>query len=140
MQNLYDVFTAIRADEGDHVSTMVACLDEGATLKSPSMERRILTGIALVVAASYYVGTAEIPSSLLDSVDLDAAATSADVTLAEFMAAGVAGFAQKFAEDEQARDMTELAVDAAEGGAAASIAEQLRRLLVELARFIGRLL
>jgi len=60
MKSLYDVFSAIRADEGDHVGTMKACLDPNIAVNSPSMERTILTGVALAAAASYVLGTGDL--------------------------------------------------------------------------------
>lgn len=57
MRNLYDVFTAIRADEGDHVSAMKACLDPNVALVSPSIERRLLTAAALVSSVGAWVAT-----------------------------------------------------------------------------------
>lgn len=52
MRNLYDVFQAIQADEGDHVSTMQSCLDEKVALLSPSIEKRVLFGAGIAAAAS----------------------------------------------------------------------------------------
>lgn len=52
MRNLGDVFRAIQADEGDHVSTMQSCLDEKVALVSPSIEKRILFGAGIAAAAS----------------------------------------------------------------------------------------
>jgi hypothetical protein len=52
MRNLYDVFSAIRADEGDHVNTMQSCLDEKVALLSPSIEKRVLFGAGIAAAAS----------------------------------------------------------------------------------------
>lgn len=55
MNSLYDVFCAIKADEADHVSTMTECLDPTVAVKSPSIEKRVLTGLALAAAASVIV-------------------------------------------------------------------------------------
>lgn len=67
MTSLYDVFAAIRADEGDHVSTMAACLDKDVTMLSPSMERRILYGAGLtsIAATVLNAGTSLTDGSVL---------------------------------------------------------------------------
>ena len=56
MKSLYDTFTAIRADEGDHVSTMKACLDPSAGLRSASLEVRLLYAAALTALATTVMG------------------------------------------------------------------------------------
>eukprot|EP00573_Skeletonema_grethae_P002907 CAMPEP_0201690466 /NCGR_PEP_ID=MMETSP0578-20130828/3907_1 /ASSEMBLY_ACC=CAM_ASM_000663 /TAXON_ID=267565 /ORGANISM="Skeletonema grethea, Strain CCMP 1804" /LENGTH=653 /DNA_ID=CAMNT_0048175471 /DNA_START=135 /DNA_END=2096 /DNA_ORIENTATION=+ len=56
MTSLYDVFVAIRNDEGDHVNTMQSCLDPTAPTLSQGLESRVLTGVALTAAASYLFG------------------------------------------------------------------------------------
>merc|ERR1719354_387328 len=43
MRSLYDVFVAIRNDEGDHVYTMTSCLDPKVAVLSPALESRVLT-------------------------------------------------------------------------------------------------
>jgi len=144
MRNLYDVFSAIAADEADHVSTMTACTDPEANLRSPSMERRALTGIALVAAASYLVTTMGfLDSSLLDTADMaaDVATATDGATIAEsiaaFTAAGLSSLGQKVAEDEEAAN---LGRELVEGGAVMTGLEQLRKFGVEIAEFFGRLL
>lgn len=95
MRNLHDVFRAIAEDEGDHVSTMNACLDPQANLQSPSLERRAVSGIALVAAAAYLATTATfIDPALIDPTLIDGS-TVADMigaadsmTIAEVLAAG----------------------------------------------------
>ncbi|KAL7495089.1 hypothetical protein ACHAWT_007324 [Skeletonema menzelii] len=56
MTSLYDVFVAIRNDEGQHVNTMQSCLDPTAPTLSQGLESRVLTGVALTAAASYLFG------------------------------------------------------------------------------------
>jgi len=56
MTSLYDVFVAIRNDEGDHVNTMQSCLDPTAPTLSQGLESRVLTGVALTAATSYLFG------------------------------------------------------------------------------------
>jgi hypothetical protein len=48
MCTLLYVFSAIRNDKSNHVSTMDACLDPNTSMQLPSMEKKILTGVALV--------------------------------------------------------------------------------------------
>jgi hypothetical protein len=52
MKSLYDVFSAIQADELDHVLTMKSCLDKNAIVQSISIERKVIVRTALTVAAS----------------------------------------------------------------------------------------
>jgi ubiquinol oxidase len=59
MKSLYDVFHAIRLDEGDHVGTMKACLDPEVAVISPSLETRFLTGVALSAAVGYFLTTGD---------------------------------------------------------------------------------
>lgn len=61
LRSLYDVFVAIKTDEGDHVQTMTSCLDPTVATLSPGLESRVLTGMALAAGAS----------TLLDSGTLD---------------------------------------------------------------------
>lgn len=60
LRSLFDVFVAIRNDEGDHVQTMTSCLDPKVATMSPALENRVLTGMALVTGASLFVGSAEL--------------------------------------------------------------------------------
>lgn len=53
MTTLFDVFTAIKADEGDHVGTMKACKDPSVSKDSASLEKRALAGVALMAAVGY---------------------------------------------------------------------------------------
>ena len=71
LHSLYDVFVAIRNDEGDHVHTMTSCLDPKVATLSPALENRVLTGVALVTGASLLVGNSGLTSSLVDSVGLN---------------------------------------------------------------------
>jgi hypothetical protein len=78
MKSLYDTFVAIRADEGDHVSTMNACLDPSVSMRSPSLERKILYGAALVALAATVLTT-----SSVDIVGDTTALTDGATTLSE---------------------------------------------------------
>lgn len=62
LRSLYDVFVAIRNDEGDHVHTMTSCLDPKVATLSPALENRVLTGVALVTGASLLVGNSGLTS------------------------------------------------------------------------------
>jgi len=59
MKSLYDVFDAIQSDEGDHVKTMKACLDDKTVVLSPSLENRVLIGISLTALTGYVATTGE---------------------------------------------------------------------------------
>ena len=60
LRSLYDVFVAIRNDEGDHVQTMTSCLDPKVAVLSPALESRVLTGMALAAGASVLLGSSGI--------------------------------------------------------------------------------
>lgn len=60
LRSLYDVFSAIRNDEGDHVRTMSSCLDPEVATLSPGLESRLLTGVALAAGSSLIFGAAGI--------------------------------------------------------------------------------
>eukprot|EP00551_Chaetoceros_affinis_P007779 CAMPEP_0203670360 /NCGR_PEP_ID=MMETSP0090-20130426/6448_1 /ASSEMBLY_ACC=CAM_ASM_001088 /TAXON_ID=426623 /ORGANISM="Chaetoceros affinis, Strain CCMP159" /LENGTH=547 /DNA_ID=CAMNT_0050535193 /DNA_START=83 /DNA_END=1726 /DNA_ORIENTATION=+ len=72
MTSLYDVFVAIRSDEGDHVGTMKACLDPNVAVISPSLETRFLTGVALTSAVGYLLTTGDLVDfspELMEGID-----------------------------------------------------------------------
>lgn len=69
MNSLYDVFCAIRNDEGDHVQTMSSCLDPKVSTLSPALESRVLTGIALAAGANVLTdGNVEVISTIGSSL------------------------------------------------------------------------
>ena len=91
MQNLFDVFTAILDDEGDHVNTMQACLDPTVAVRSPAMEKNFLTGLALTAATASLVGSGAVDlSSLVDTLSGGGALQSATdaVDVAEVASVG----------------------------------------------------
>jgi hypothetical protein len=93
MNSLYDVFCAIKADEGDHVSTMTACLDPTVAVRSPAIEKKILTGLALAAAASVIVSAtgAFVPTDIaVDGTSLEGLASGG---LFEGVTAGAAALA-----------------------------------------------
>lgn len=51
VDNLYDVFCAIRDDEAEHVSTMAACQDPDVLVRSPNVEAAIAASAAAVALA-----------------------------------------------------------------------------------------
>lgn len=78
MTSLYDVFVAIKSDEGDHVGTMKACLDPNVAVISPSLETRFLTGVALSAAVGYFLSTGEfvdVSPELVEGIDESLPAT-----------------------------------------------------------------
>lgn len=87
MMSLYDVFTAIRDDEGDHVSTMNQCLDPSAAVRSASLEQRLLFGSALFVAgSSLFAGDASMIEGILGQ-------SLGDGSVVEAIAGTIAGLA-----------------------------------------------
>ena len=92
MKSLHDVFTAIRDDEGDHVSTMEACLYPEVAKLSPSLERKALTAITAAVAIGMFLNTgadAGVGIDIVDAIDY-----AADETIASGLVdAAIAGIA-----------------------------------------------
>ena len=78
MRSLYDVFSAIRNDEADHVKTMQACLDPDVSVMSPSLEKKVMTGLALGATVGYFLSTGDLidvndigsVSDIADNIDL----------------------------------------------------------------------
>jgi len=71
LRSLYDVFQAIREDEGDHVKTMQACLDPSANLRAPSLEKKALTGAGLIYLLASYLTVGGEGSELAAGLGLD---------------------------------------------------------------------
>ena len=69
LRSLYDVFVAIRNDEGDHVSTMKSCLDPKEATLSPALESRVLTGVALASAVGYFFGDSATMETLTNTLN-----------------------------------------------------------------------
>jgi ubiquinol oxidase len=134
LQSLYDVFAAIRDDEGDHVRAMQSALDENAVVQSPSVERRILTGLALIAAATV-LATAGMGGDWM-SADLgDMVATETESgTLLEALAAGAAATAQQAFRENVAEDVGRMEITAS------TLTESLERFGKELFEFLIRLL
>jgi len=133
MESLYDVFSAIRDDEGDHVSTMEACLDPNVAKLSPSLEKKFLTGIAAAAAVAVFLNTgADIGiggdelSGVADGVDLatDSGSFGAAVDAA---VAGLAGVTSQFGNK-------------AEEGAEEGISYYLAQVASEIVDILSKLL
>ncbi len=54
---MYEVFVAIRDDDGGHVTTMKSCLDQNVTVLLPSLEKSVLLATAFAATAGYFLGT-----------------------------------------------------------------------------------
>lgn len=146
MESLYDVFSAIRDDEGDHVSTMEACLDPNVAKLSPSLERKVLTGIAAAAAAAIFLNTGtdlSVGTGLLDNVDVDTlgdtvtnfAVDEGTATAAvDAVVAGAAGLlTQLGAKNEEA--------DAASAAATAFVGDiEVKNFLAEVFAVLARFL
>lgn len=145
MRSMYDTFEAIRQDEGDHVSTMHACLDPNATLRSVSMERKILYGTALAALAAAVVGSGSF-DMLQDTTLTDGAAvtegSSAISTAVEAIvgaAAGLSSFGESLMEDTEIVQQT-AGTEIVEAGMLASLPVVIRQIAGVLAQILTRIL
>jgi len=144
MKSLYDVFTAIRADEGDHVGTMKACLDPNVAVLSPSLETRVLTGLALAASVGYFVSTGEFSevtgSELLEGADETILADPVIDGLLGGAAALLQGLKQGTEEGVIGREEIEGAVEVAEEvagfGTMSLLFEGVRRAIVGILEVI----
>ena len=79
VENLYDVFEAIRDDEAEHVATMADCQDKDFLVRSPNYEKAVAAAITTAAAANLYLSRAaeqmeeagmdeEVAASILDTV------------------------------------------------------------------------
>lgn len=133
MQSLYDVFSAIQADEGDHVKTMQACLDPQVTLRSPSIERKVLTGLALVAAVSFfYATTSGELSSLMDTLDFAGDVAGPGDLAVDAAVAGAAFAKEVAAEDAGEASMVSMGLPV--------VGESVRRLFVQAAEVLARII
>lgn len=143
MESMYDVFSAIRDDEGDHVGTMEACLDPTVAKLSPSLERKVLTGIATAAAVAIFMNTGGdlgIGADIADSLDLgdltdmvseDGAGgflSTLDSTI-DALVAGATGLATQMGSD---------GVDGEEVSVVEGIMPELQNFLAELAELLSR--
>ena len=133
MRTLFDVFSAIRDDEGDHVSTMKSCLDPTVAARTPSVERRLLVGGAMLAAFAYYVSTNDFQFIDFDSFGID---SLGDLGLDGILAGGAAA-GQKFLEDEDSKGLIGDAMD--DDAVLESASFQLRKVLTKIAELISKL-
>lgn len=137
MRTLHDVFSAIRDDEGDHVSTMKSCLDPNVASKTPSVERRLLVGGAMLAAFAYYMNTNEIPS--LDDFEMilgDSDGGLLDPGIDGFLAGGAAAGQQFLFEDDNGVFSNVLGDDVA----LESILREANRLAILVMEFLSKFL
>jgi hypothetical protein len=132
MESLYDVFSAIRDDEEDHVGTMEACLDPTVAKISPSLERKAIASIVTATAVALFLSTGETGGEVNDLVNFaidDSAATS----LVDTAIAGIAGFVSQFAQDAEEGALADLFEI---GALPATIGEFVTSVLEEIGRFL----
>ena len=99
MRNLQDVYKAIQADEGDHVTAMKACLDPSVSLISPSLERRLITASALVATVGLLLmsGVDVNPDDI--AVDASTMETFASDGIVETVLSGLAAISSQMMGD-----------------------------------------
>lgn len=119
MKSLYDVFSAIRDDEGDHVSTMQGFLDPSVVMKSPSIEKALASGLAAVSASVYFMDSTAVISATLDRGMLN----------------GLFGIMESSEVAEQVGDIAEQGIGFVEQ--AATVADQTPELLEQLGGFLN---
>jgi len=132
MKSLYDVFSAIRADEGDHVGTMKACLDPNIPVLSPALETRVLTGFALAAIAGYIASTGNAPeglnpTELLEGLDDTAIA---DTILDGIIGGAAALFGGMKSLENDVETAAEIESGIAAGGGLSVVLNTLRQALI----------
>lgn len=138
MTSLYDVFSAIRDDEGDHVKTMEACLDPSVAKLSPSLEKKVILGIATAAAFAYFLGTGDdvgISDGTINEVVGEGVESSG---LVDAVIAGVAGVVSQLGQDpEEGEAAAVVGADLVEGGVLTSALQNLgKELLAILTKII----
>jgi len=140
MSSLYDVFSAILNDEGDHVGTMRGCLDPKVAVMSPSLETKALTAAALVTSVGYLLGAGDLVNDgvLFDTIqdvgdiqELEGA-TSGLKPLIEGFLAGVATIIQGSQNEE-----TSLIESQLERTDLSILAESVRDGLISFLELVG---
>jgi ubiquinol oxidase len=122
MRSLYDTFAAICADEGDHVSTMQACLDPTESMRSPSIERKLIYGAAVAAIAATALSSVPFDSSFFgDNVLADGAVSTEG--LSAVVEAGVVGLGQIIRESTEEGGVEGLLTNFLETGAGAPLLE-----------------
>jgi len=149
MRCLYDVFSAICADEGDHVGTMKCCLDPTEAVASQSLERRVLAGLALAAALGYFVSVGEIsdmpdlaetvmsgitsPDGVVETLEDPSATTAIEAAVA---AAGAV--LQYILNGEGEGKMIGSGTGAVDSGQLDTLLPEGKRILVELIETISK--
>jgi hypothetical protein len=143
MQSLYDVFRAIQADEGDHVGAMKACLDPSVAVQSPSVEKRVLIGAALV--AAYALGDFDSINSINDLVDagggLDGLVDGLSAeSIVDAAMLGGAALINQVAQDSEEQSVLGLAGDFFEAGFFGAVLESARQAIVQVLIWLAAVL
>jgi len=145
MQSLFDVFKAIQADEMDHVGTMQACLDPDVAVNSPSIERKILTGAALVASVGYFINIGAIPTTDISSMDglsdvFDGAAAIDDTSLitaaVDAIIAGTIGLAENLGGGIKLQE----GADMLEADVYATLLQTMRQVVITIVELLSRFL
>lgn len=162
LRSLYDVMVAIRNDEGDHVHTMMSCLDPKVAVLSPALEGRVLTGIALAAGSSLFFGATGFGSlgggvglndiegvaNIADGMtDLDSILTE-DGSLGAAVVGGLAGLANGLQElfgaeaevvddDVTGSTLENIAASGIDGFEMESILELVKSIILGILEFIG---
>jgi len=98
MTTLYDVFAAIKADEGDHVGTMEACIDPSVPVNSVSVEKRILAAAAIVAVASTFASGMDLDTDSVAGIVSQLGGDVADEDLSEVAEASAPALQLFFAQ------------------------------------------
>jgi hypothetical protein len=139
MQSLYDVFRAIQADEGDHVRAMEACLDPSVAVQSPSIEKKVLVGAALL--AAYALGDFDAITSINDLVDAGGGLDGlVDESLIDAAMVGGAALMKKVAEDTEEQTVLGVAADFFEAGLFGMVLESVRQASVQVLAWLAAVL
>jgi ubiquinol oxidase len=84
IRSLFDVFSNIRDDEGEHVNTMNACQREDSDISSPNAVNAKTAAIAALIAAQYAFQKIAETALMADEVAIDV-----DAVMDEKVAVGV---------------------------------------------------
>jgi len=145
MQSLFDVFKAIQADEMDHVGTMQACLDPEIAVNSPSIERKILTGAALLASVGYFINIGAITTTDFSSMDglsdvFDGAVAIDDTSLitaaVDAIIAGAIGLAETLGGGIKLQEGT----DILEADVYATLLQTTRQVVITIVELLSRFL
>lgn len=152
MTSLYDVFSAIRDDESDHVGTMQSCLDPTVAKLSPSLEKKFLWSLATAASIAYFVNSGDastLTNTFVDGsadavIDLVAAVTTTTDGMAasgflDVVVAAVVGVISQLAgaAGPESEEAVEAAVTSVmEEGAMVNVGNLMGDVLVILSRLL----